>query len=323
MEIETRIDLLDMLERYTHYGWSKQAICRKWEISLQSFYSFRSTSNRQSGSLKVQLNKITAEEKSFVKIYALNHTKLNHREMAYRMIDEDIVFMSPSSVYRILREYNLLVRRKPKPKREYWDAHRALTGPDQIWQTDLMVIQHKGRDYYLLSYMDVYSRYIVYYNLCTSMTGDSIRQATKEAFKITNKKPKIIQSDNGSCYISREYRTCFSQSTMEHRFIHPHCPNENAEIERYHRTLRELIDPYDAKDYEQLCKLVKEQIGYYNYQRYHSGIGFVPPWLKYIGKADSVIQSRKRKMQKAKQQRIKINWQRYQDEIQTIQSHAA
>ena len=305
------------------YGWSKQAICRKWGISLQSFYHFQPASPKPPCSLKVQLNKITAEEKALVKTHALAHTELNHREMAYRMIDEDIVFMSPSSVYRILREYNLLVRRQQKPKREYWNAHKALTGPDQVWQTDLMVIQHKNRDYYLLSYMDVYSRFIVYYKLCTSMTGDSIRQATKEALLATSRQPEIIQSDNGSCYISNEYRTCFSRSTIEHRFIHPHCPNENAEIERYHRTLRELIDPYDAKNYEQLCELVKEQIEYYNYQRYHSGIGFVPPWQKYIGKAESLIQSRKQKMQRAKQQRMKQNWQKYQNEIQTIQSQAA
>ena len=38
---------------------------------------------------KVQLNAITAEEKEKVTAYALFHTELNHREMAYRMMDED------------------------------------------------------------------------------------------------------------------------------------------------------------------------------------------------------------------------------------------
>jgi len=312
-----------MLERYTRYGWSKQSVCRKWGISLQSFYSLKSASTKPSGSLKIQLNKITSEEKAFVSKYAIDHTELNHRELAWRMIDEDIAFMSPSSVYRILREYNLLVRRKPRPKREQWDTHKTLSGPDQVWQTDLMIIRHRNRDFYLLSYMDVYSRFIVYYKLCTSMTGDTIKDATLEAFATMNKKPEIIQSDNGSCYISSEYKKCFAKSTMEHQFIHPHCPNENAEIERYHRTLRELVDPYDAEDFDQLCELVKEQIEYYNYQRYHSGIGFIPPWLKYTGKADSVFQSRKQKLQRAKQERMKQNWQRYQNEIQNIQSQAA
>ena len=52
----------------------------------------------------MQLNAITDEEKQQVILYALAHTGLNHREMAYRMLDEGIAFMSPSSVYRILRK---------------------------------------------------------------------------------------------------------------------------------------------------------------------------------------------------------------------------
>ncbi len=312
-----------MLERYAQYGWSKESICRKWGISLNSFYSFNPAPKGKAGSLKIQINKITDEEKTKVISYALSHTDLNHREMAYRMIDENIVFMSPSSVYRILRENNLLVRRQPRPKREYWDTHARLTGPDKVWQTDLMVVRYKNRDYYLLSYMDVFSRCIVYYKLCSSMTGDTVKEATLEAFAVTNKKPEVIQSDNGSCFISSEYKRCFVNSPMEHRFIHPHCPNENAEIERYHRTLRELIDPYDARDFNHLCELVKEQIEYYNHKRYHSGIGFVPPWLKYTGKADSLIKSRKQKIQIAKQKRMKQNWTNYQSAIQTIKQKAA
>lgn len=312
-----------MLERYSTYGWSKQAICRKWGISIQSFYQFRKDSKKQECSLKVQLNKITTEEKAIVKSYALDHTELNHRELAYRMIDEDIAFMSSSSVYRILRQYNLLVRRKARPKRDSWDPHERLSGPDEVWQTDLMVIRHQNRDYYLLSYMDIFSRFIVYYQLLTSMTGDTLQHATAEAFLITKRNPQVIQSDNGSGFISSEYRKCFTNTAMEHRFIHPYCPNENAEIERYHRTLRELIDPDDAENYEQLYELVKEQIEYYNYQRYHSRIGFVPPWIKYIGEADSVLEKRKQKLQRAKKLRMKQNWQNYQDETKTKQPQAA
>ena len=92
------------------------------------------------------------------------------------------------------------------------------------------------------------------------MTGDSIKEATQQAFKKTNKKPKVVQSDNGSCYISQEYRSYLAKSEINHHRIHPHCPNENAEIERYHRTVRELLDPYEAKSFSHLPELIKEQI---------------------------------------------------------------
>lgn len=310
--MEIKLDLLDMLERYSKYGWSKRAICRRWDISIQRFYSLkRYCPQNDSTQRRIQLNTITREEKRAVIDYALDHTMYNHRELSYRMIDENIAFMSSSSVYRILRENNLLHRRASRERPDKWDPHETLQHPDQVWQTDLMSISYQGRDYYFLSYMDVYSRFIVYYKLCTSMTGDTIKEATCEAFRVTNNKPNVIQSDNGSCYISSEYRNYLAKSEIDHHRIHPHCPNENAEIERYHRTVRELLDLDEAKDFSQLHELIKEQIEYYNYNRYHSAIGFITPHSKYVGKANKIFADRKLKLKRAKELRIKRNFEIY------------
>lgn len=267
---------------------------------------------------RIQLNAITPEEKQSVISYALSHTELNHREMSYRMIDEDIAFMSPSSVYRILKENNLLVRRDKRGKPERWNPHERLASPDLVWQTDLMVLSYRGKDYYFLSYLDVYSRFVVYHKLLTSMTGDTTREVTRQALIETKRTPNVIQSDNGSGYISSEFRSFLSKSEIEHRRIHPHCPNENAEIERFHRTVRELVDPDNAVDFEHLGELIKEQIHYYNYRRYHSAIGFVTPWSKYNGKAEIILERRIRKLQRAKNKRMKINFKRCQEEKQRI-----
>lgn len=307
MSFEIRIDLYDMLERYSHYGWSRKAICRKWEISLKTFSSLKKAPAKTDGRRRTPLNAVTREEKQRVIAYALTHTGLNHREMTYRMIDEDVAFMSSSSVYRILRENNLLPQRRQKEKPVKWNPHARLSAPDEVWQTDLMILQFRNRDFYLLSYFDVYSRYVVHHELCTAMSGDSIRQASERAVTVTGKKPANIQSDNGSCFISAEYRSFVNRLKIEHRRIHAHCPNENAEIERYHRTLRELIDPDDAGTFEALHELVKERIRYYNHDRYHSAIGWVPPQAAYIGKADEIFESRNRKLKKAKELRIREN----------------
>lgn len=268
------------------------------------------------------MHAITSAEKKAVISYALSHTELNHREMSYRMMDEDVAFMSPSSVYRILKENNLVVQREKRARAERWHPHERLTEPDQVWQTDLMIISYGKRDYYFLSYLDVYSRFVVYYKLLTSMTGDTIREATREAFLTTNRVPSIIQSDNGSGYISSEFSNYLSKSDIEHRRIHPHCPNENAEVERYHRTVRELVDPDDAENLAHLHELFKERIDYYNYRRYHSAIGFITPWSKYNGKGDQIIAARKHKLEKAKNKRIKDNIKQYQKENQKIKEAA-
>jgi len=311
-----------MLERYSHYGWSKKDICRKWGISIKSFYSLKKITPKADTPRRIQLNAITSEEKGAVISYALLHTELNHREMSYRMIDEDVAFMSPSSVYRILKENNLLVQRGKRNKPERWNPHERLTEPDQVWQTDLMSISYGKRDYYFLSYLDVYSRFVVYYKLLSSMTGDTIREATREALIETKRTPGVIQSDNGSGYVSSEFRNYLSKSEIEHRRIHPHCPNENAEIERYHRTVRELVDPDDADNFAHLHGLFKERIDYYNHRRYHSGIGFITPWSKYNGKGDQILEARKHKLEKARKKRIKENFEQYKKEKQKIKEAA-
>lgn len=323
MSLEAKLDLFCMLQRYTHYGWTKAAICRKWGVSLQAFRSLKKEPPKTDRPRRIQLNMITHEEKQKVIDYALTHTELNHREMTFRMIDEDVAFMSPSSVYRILRENSLLRRRQAKERPDKWNPHATLSGPDEVWQTDLMVLGFNRRDFYLLSYFDVFSRCVVYDEMCLSMTGDSIRQASKRAVKKTGRKPKVIQSDNGSCYISSEYRSFIDKSGIEHRQIHPHCPNENAEIERYHRTLRELVDPAEADDYTALSELVKERIQYYNHERYHSAIGYVTPYAKYTGKAEAILESRKQKLEKAKEQRIRANRKRIEKEKQNQHKKAA
>ena len=323
MSLEAKLDLFDMLQRFTHYGWTRQAICRKWNISLQTFRSLKKDTCKTDRPRRIALNAITPEEKQKVIEYALTHTELNHREMTYRMIDEGVVCMSVSSVYRILRENNLLPQRETKERTETWNPHALLSEPDEVWQTDLMVLRFMRRDYYSLTYLDIYSRFAVYNEVCLSMTGDSIQHASERAIEDTQKKPKAIQSDNGSCYISSEYRSFITKSGIEHRLIHPHCPNENAEIERFHRTLRELVDPSESDHFEALNELVKERIRYYNYERYHSGIGYVTPYAMYTGQAESILEARKKKLQKAKEQRIKANIERMQNEKLLHQKNAA
>ncbi len=256
------------------------------------------------------MNTITPFEREAIRSYALSHTEQNHRELAYRMLDEDIVGVSPSTVYRILKEYNLIQQRAKKEKRDIWHPHQGVSRADQVWQTDLMCLIFQQREYYLLSYLDIYSRFTVYHKLCLTMTGDTIRHASKQAMKQTGIIPESIQSDNGSCYISQEYRSLMKKLEIDHRLIHPHCPNENAEIERYHRTVRELVDVTDVATFTELEELIKERIYYYNYIRYHSRIGFIPPYVKYRGNPEQIFEARKQKLERAKAKRMKINTQK-------------
>jgi transposase InsO family protein len=186
-----------------------------------------------------------SEEKQAVLAYTRKHPELRHREMAWRMVDEDVAYLSPSTVYRILKEANLVCPWRRRAKRKKTLEEKA-TRPDQRWSTDLMSIQVGNRVYYFVGFLDDYSRYIVHHELLLVMDGLTVSLAAQKGIETLPKGPDgqpvvtpEIRSDNGGCYISKEFRVVLQENGLGHHRIKPHCPEENGLMERANRTLRE------------------------------------------------------------------------------------
>ena len=79
----------------------------------------------------VQAYEALPEEKEAVKRYALTHPEIRHCELAWRMIDEKVAYVSGSIVYRILKEEELIDPRRGRRKR-YRDDHEKAQHLDQI-----------------------------------------------------------------------------------------------------------------------------------------------------------------------------------------------
>jgi hypothetical protein len=82
------------IARRSYYRWLKE---EKWAQALPA-----------APVKPVQPYEALPEEKQTVLDYALKHPELRHRELAWRMVDEDVVCLSPSTVYRILKEAKLV-----------------------------------------------------------------------------------------------------------------------------------------------------------------------------------------------------------------------
>ncbi len=128
----------------------------------------------------VQAFEALPEEKQAVVKYALEHPGVRHRELAWRMIDDDVAYLSMSTVYRILLSEELMCLRRGRKKR-YRDEAEKASRPDEIWATDLMYLKVGGIQYYLLNFIDEYSRYLVHWELLTSMDGHSISIGAQKA----------------------------------------------------------------------------------------------------------------------------------------------
>jgi len=91
----------------------------------------------------------------------------------------------------------------------------------------------------------------------------------------------VLLSDNGPGYLSRQFNNYL-------RVI-----GSNGKIERYHRTIKGALSlvPYELPS--ALKEAIRAFIEYYNYQRYHEGLGDATPHDVYTGRYLEVIQRRK------------------------------
>jgi transposase InsO family protein len=226
-----------------------------------------------------------------------------------------VAYLSPSTVYRILREEKLVCPWRRRSKRRREEEEKAQR-PDERWATDLKYVGVGERNYYLISFLDEYSRYIVHHELLRSMDGHSVSLAAEAALeKLTRNeagdlvmKPEI-RSDNGSGYISREFGGVLDEYGLSHRRIKPHCPEENGLIERAQRTIGEALEEEDLATYHQAVRAIDKVIAWYNEERLHSALGFLRPIDYYRGHPAALHEARRRKMAQARHRRKEKNLQ--------------
>jgi len=118
-----------------------------------------------------------------------------------------------------------------------------------------------------------------------------------------------MRSDNGSCYISREFRGVLDAHGFGHQRIKPHCPEENGVIERSNRTLREALDGEELTDLLQAQDVIARIVRWYNCDRLHSALGYLRPLDYYRGDPSRLHEQRRRKMAEARHRRREKNLQ--------------
>lgn len=256
-------------------------------------------------------NKISDNRRNEVVEIALDQAALSPRELAHHITDNYGWFISESSVYRILKERGLITSPAwilMQAADEYKDKTSYI---NQQWQTDFTYFKIIGWGWYFLStVLDDFSRYIITWELCKNMETDDAKRSIEEAITETgvnkDNMPRLL-TDNGASYISNEFNNYLTEKNMGHVRGAPYHPQTQGKIERYHRTMKNIVKLENYFFPDDLREKLTEFVDYYNNQRYHEALGNVTPADVYFGKAKQIKMQRQETKMKTLKERREMN----------------
>lgn len=256
-------------------------------------------------------NKIPDKQRNEVVEVALDQTALSPRELAYHITDKHGWFISESSVYRILKERGLITSPAWILMQAADEFKDKTTYVHQQWQTDFTYFKIIGWGwYYLSTVMDDFSRYIITWDLCNNMETNDAKQSLDVAILETgvreDEMPRLL-TDNGPCYVSHEFNNYLIEKNMGHVRGAPYHPQTQGKIERYHRTMKNIVKLENYFFPDELRAKLAEFVDYYNNKRYHESLGNVTPADVYFDRAREVKMLRQEIKMKTLKERRKIN----------------
>lgn len=161
-----------------------------------------------------------------------------------------------------------------------------ITQANQVWQVDISYVPMGGGFMYLVAIIDVYSRFIVGWDISNSMQASWVVETLKGAIARYGS-PRIVNSDQGTQFTSGEYIGYLKGlKTVKISMDGKGRATDNAHIERFFRTIKhDKIYLHMPEDGQELFTLCDEFIEFYNTRRGHSSIEGLPPAQKYIRQA--------------------------------------
>ena len=241
-------------------------------------------------------NRIPDKVRNEIVELALEVPELSPRELACRMTDTGKYYISESSVYRILKQRGLITSPAYIVMQASSEFKDRTVRTDQMWQTDSTYFKIVGWGwYYLSTILDDFSRYIVHWELCSNMKADDVTRtldrALEKAGLDADNRPRLL-SDNGSCYISKELAQYIDDHDMEHVRGRPNHPQTQGKIERFHRSMKNVVKLENHYLPGDLINRLEQFVTYYNNHRYHESLQNLTPADVYFGRDRQILKQR-------------------------------
>lgn len=300
---EDIIEFITMIDRKSLYN--KKQLLELLNVSKSRYYDWikRTGQPNKHNGMTPKSHWLLPDEREAILSYCKDKMGEGYRRLTYLMLDADIVAVSPSSTYRILKATGYL-RRWSTKKSGKGNGFKQPLKPHEHWHVDISYINILGSMFFLISVLDGASRYIIHHELRTNMSGYDVEMTIERAKeKFPEARPRII-SDNGSQFISKDFKEYIRNSGYTHVRTSVAYPQSNGKLERFHGTIKsEEIRRSSYLSLDDARAQIAEYVFYYNTERLHSAIYYLTPEDLLLGRMKERLQERQAKLDSARENR--------------------
>jgi transposase InsO family protein len=174
------------------------------------------------------------------------------------------------------------------------------TAPNQVWTWDITWLDAavKGQYYKLYMIVDIFSRYIVSYEVWETEKAEYAEELIKKAV-LTQEiqgRPLVLHSDNGSPMKAATFLATLEKLGIQSSFSRPRVSNDNPYSESLFKTMKYRPKyPFGGfSSIEEARQWVEAFVSWYNLTHLHSGINFITPYQRHYGLDKKILENRKK-----------------------------
>jgi len=162
--------------------------------------------------------------------------------------------------------------------------------PDQAWATDITYVRLTHGFVYLMAILDWYSRYVVSWELSTTLDSGFCLEALRKALRIS--KPEIFNTDQGPQFTSGDFTRCLLDEGIQVSMDGRGRVYDNIFVERLWRSVKyEEVYLHDYQTVPAARAHLSDYFGFYNTERPHEALGYRTPHEVYFGTRSALAQA--------------------------------
>lgn len=252
---------------------NKTQLASKLKISRSALY-YKAKLPIKDELLRDQILKVLADNPSY-----------GHRRIALALK------VNKKRIRRVMKIYSI----KPYKRKARWRKRRGErreeskyqnlikgvvpNAPKQTYVSDFTYLRHKDKYIYLATYMDLFTREIVGWNISNKHTAELVTNAFLDSVENRNYVlPKVVHSDQGCEYTSKDYTSFVEKLGVKVSMSKKASPWENGYQESFYSNFKTDLglEFYRFESIGELIEAIHKTIDYYNNRRIHSTLKMPP-----------------------------------------------